>query len=68
VGLHAKLKELMGLVASADWAQTKQSYELFDDFAAQLDRQAHALQGVLAEDLAAFAGLLREMEIPAVVH
>ena len=57
----------MGVVASADWAPTKQSYKVLDDLSARLDRQAGALQGVIAEDLAAFVRLVEEMEIPAVV-
>ena len=41
--------------------------EVLDGLSARLDRQASALQGVIAEDLAAFVRLVEEMEIPAVV-
>jgi len=67
VGLYAKLKELMGVVASADWAPTKQSYEVFDDLSARLDGQARDFQRVIDGDLAAFIGLTRQMEVPVVV-
>jgi hypothetical protein len=66
VGLYAKLKELMGVVASADWAPTKQSYEVFDDLSARLERQARDLQGIIDGDVAAYVALIREMEIPVV--
>ena len=66
IGVHGKLKELMGVVVSADWRPTRQSYEVFDKLSAQLDSGSSDLQQVIDTDLQGFMAVLRELEIPYV--
>ena len=66
VGLHAKLKELMGIVAGADWPPTASSYELLDDLSARLQTQFDTLQNVTDNDIPAFTILLEKSGVPAV--
>ena len=65
--LNAKMAALTSVVASADGAPTRQSYEVFDDLSGRIDRQLGALQRVVDEDVAAFINLVHELEVPAIV-
>ena len=66
VGLYAKLKELMGIVAGADWPPTAASYELLDDLSARLQTQFDTLQDVIDNDIPAFTTLLGKSGVPAI--
>jgi hypothetical protein len=66
VGLFAKLKELMGIVAGADWSPTAASYELLDDLSARLQTQFDTVQDVVDNDIPAFTAILEELEVPTV--
>jgi photosystem II stability/assembly factor-like uncharacterized protein len=65
--LNAKLAALTSVVASADAVPTQQSYEVFQDLSARIDRQLERLYAVLDADVPAFNTLLREAAVPAVV-
>ena len=65
--LNAKLAELTAVVASADSAPTRQSYEVFDVLSAQADAQIARLQEVIDTDMAAFVNVVHELEVPAIV-
>jgi len=66
LGLYAKLKELMGVVASADWAPTKPSYDVFASLNERLDAQADDLQRIVDEDVTGFKELIVEYGIPEI--
>ena len=66
VGLYAKLKELMGIVAGADWPPTASSYELLDDLSARLEIQFDVAQAIIDNDIPAFTTLLEESGVPAI--
>jgi hypothetical protein len=65
--LNAKLSALTSVVASADGAPTRQSYEVFRDLSARIDQQLIRLQEVIARDVAAFNDLIRTSDIPAII-
>ena len=67
VQLNRKLGELTNVVASADFAPTKQAHDVFVDLSARIDVQLRALQEVEDQDLGRFINLVHEMEIPAIV-
>ena len=67
LGLYAKLKELMGVVASADWAPTKPSRDVFASLNERLDAQADDLQHIVDENVAAFKELIAEYEVPEIL-
>ena len=66
VGLYAKLKELMGIVAGADWPPTAASYELLDDLSVRLQAQFDTLQDIIDSDIPAFTTLLEKSGVPAI--
>ena len=66
VGLYAKIKELMGIVACADWPPTKSSYELFDDLSERIEIQFEILQNVIDQELASLIKLLAKENVPLV--
>ena len=65
--LNRKLAELTAVVANADFAPTQQAYQVFDYLSADIDQQLMDLQQVLDEDVAQFANLVRDLDIPAIV-
>lgn len=65
--LNVKLAGLVSVVSSADAAPTQQSVEVFEQVAAQVDRQVAAWQQLLATDVAAFNQLVHESNIPTIV-
>jgi hypothetical protein len=57
----------VGDIASfAEYAPTTQTYEVFDKVAALADEQIDALAAIEDSDVAEFAGLVQELEIPAI--
>ena len=64
--LNRKLAELTAVIANADFAPTQQTYQVFDYLSADIDQQLGALQQVLDEDVAQFANLVRDLDIPAI--
>ena len=67
VKLNSRLAELPVVVSSADFAPTKQTYDVFDDFSERIDRQLQRLKAVVEEDVSKFENLVHEMGIPAIV-
>jgi photosystem II stability/assembly factor-like uncharacterized protein len=65
--LNGKLAWLAGVVASAQAAPTRQQFELYADLAGRIDVQIQRLQEIIDTDVAAFNGLMRESEMPAVI-
>ncbi|MYC29526.1 MAG: glycosyl hydrolase [Chloroflexi bacterium] len=66
VRLNRKLAELAAVVGSADFAPPQQVYEVFDHLSGQIDEQLGALQQVLDDDVARFANLVQDLEIPVI--
>ena len=54
------------MVVNADFAPTQQTYQVFDYLSADIDQQLGALQKVIDEDVAQFANLVRDLDIPAI--
>jgi hypothetical protein len=68
IRLNNKLAALMSHVEEADAAPTAQSYAVFTELSAQLDRELAGLNRVWAEDLESFNRLLRARRLPAVTR
>jgi len=67
VRLNNHLVALGGVVASADSAPTKQSYEVFDMLSKDLDEQMTKWKTIVSTDLAAYNDLVKTQEVPAVI-
>ena len=67
VKLVIKLGALTSVVTNADAPPTKQAYEVYDLLAGQIDVQLTRLKETLDSRVPAFADLLREHQVPAVV-
>ncbi|HZW96441.1 MAG TPA: hypothetical protein VFF64_26085 [Candidatus Eremiobacteraceae bacterium] len=67
VRLNNHLVALGGVVASADSAPTKQSYEVFDMLSKDLDEQMTKWKTIVSADLAAYNDLVKTQEVPAVI-
>jgi photosystem II stability/assembly factor-like uncharacterized protein len=67
VMLNGKLWWLAEMVASADAAPTRQSYEVFDDLSARADALLRQWHELLDTEVAAFNTLIREQGVPAIV-
>ena len=65
--LSAKLGELSAVPASADFAPTRQSYDVFGELSARTDAQILKLQTIIDTDVDEFINLVHELEIPAIV-
>ena len=65
--LNLRLAELFGVVAAADFAPPRQTFEVFDDFNGRLEPQFQMLQEVVDKDVPKFENLVHELEIPAIV-
>ncbi len=61
--LFEKLSALVPVVGSADTAPTKQSYQVFDKLAAQIDEQLGALDEVLNDDLDELNATLHALDL-----
>ena len=62
--LAEALASLVSLVESADSVPTRNSYAVFDHLSGRIAPEIEALRGVIDQDIAAFAALLRETGIP----
>jgi len=66
----AKLNNLIAalapVVAATDTAPTAQSYEVFKDLSARLDRQLERLDGIMAREVAAFNQAAEEHHVAAI--
>ena len=67
VRLIVKLSALTSVVTNADAPPTRQAYEVFDHLSGQIDAQIARVKETLDRRLPAFAHLLREHGVPAVV-
>jgi phage-related tail protein len=65
--LNAKLAALTSVVVSADAAPTQQSYDVFHDLSARIDRQIERLQEVIETDVAALNSLIRTSGIQPIL-
>ena len=65
--LSGKLAAIAAVPSFADYAPTKQTYEVFDKVSTNVDDQINVLQEVVDKDVSEFAGLVHELEIPAIV-
>ena len=65
--LNLRLAELFDVVAAADFAPPKQTYEVFEDFNGRLEPLFGRLQEVVDKDVPKFESLVHELEIPAIV-
>ena len=64
--LNRKLAELTAVAATADFAPPQQAYQVFDYLSGEIDLQLTALQSVIDEDVAQFANLVRDLDIPVI--
>jgi hypothetical protein len=67
VRLNNDLVALGGVVESADSAPTKQSYEVFDVLSKSVDEQLAKWKAIVASDVAAYNGLVKQQEVPALI-
>ncbi|MCH8090153.1 MAG: glycosyl hydrolase [Chloroflexi bacterium] len=65
--LNKKLAELSKVVASGDYAPTKQAYDVFRDLSGRIDRQLKLLNKVTDTDVAEFNDLVKKLGLPAIV-
>jgi hypothetical protein len=68
IRLNNKLAALMSHVEEAESAPTEQSYQVFQELSAQLDRELGALNAIWTQDLEAFNRLLRARRLPPVTR
>ena len=64
--LNRKLAELTAVAAAADFAPPQQAYQVFDYLSAEIDGQLASLQQVIDDDVAQFANLVRDLDIPVI--
>jgi photosystem II stability/assembly factor-like uncharacterized protein len=67
VRLNNHLVALGGVVASADSAPTKQSYEVFDMLSKAVDEQLTKWKAIISTDVKAYDDLVKQQEIPALI-
>ena len=65
-GLDAKLAALTSVVSNADFAPTRQAYDVFEELKSRVDVQLAALKQVETEDLPRFQSLLKELNVPLI--
>ena len=65
--LNRRLAELTAVVASADFAPTKQTFDVFDDFSGRIDPQIRLLKELEDEDVSRFANLVHELDLPPII-
>ena len=66
-GLSGRLAELADTVGLADGVPTRQSYDVFNDLAPQIDAQLARVKEVVDTDVEAFTNLVRQLEVPGIV-
>jgi len=67
IKVNNKLASLGGVVGSADAPPTDQSYQVFDQLAAELQGHLDRLKTIVETDVPAFNRTVREQDIPAVL-
>jgi len=67
IKVNNKLASLAGVVGSADAPPTDQSYQVFDQLAAELQGYLDRLKAIVETDVPAFNRTVREQDIPAVL-
>jgi photosystem II stability/assembly factor-like uncharacterized protein len=67
IRLNNKLAALQSIVEAGDYKPTDQSYAVFKDLSAQLDKQFGRLDALLKTDVAAFNAQLVKKKLPPVV-
>ena len=65
--LNEKLEALVPVVSAGDARPTRQSYEVFNELSAGVDDQLGRLRPLVDTDVAAFAELVRQLGVPALV-
>ena len=65
--LNRRLAELTAVVASADFAPTKQTFDVFDDFSGRIDPQIRLLKELEDGDVSRFANLVHELDLPPII-
>ena len=68
IKLNNKLAALQGIVDNGDSKPTDQSYAVFKDLSAQLDRQLTRLDALLQSDLTAFNKTLAGKKLPTIAR
>ena len=66
VKLYSKLPALNSVIASADYAPTKQAVETYQDIASRVDEQISLLDKVLEQDVPEFNRMVGELNIKPV--
>ena len=66
--LNAKLINLVGVIASADAAPTRQVYDVFEHLSAQVDAQLDKLDSILEESVVDFNAAVKAADVPAAVE
>ena len=64
--LNRKLAEVAAVAASGDYAPPQQAYDVFDHLSAAIDQQLEVLEQVVDVDVARFASLVRDLDIPTI--
>ena len=64
--LNNLIAALAPVVAATDTAPTAQSYAVFTDLSARLDRQLDRLDAIMEREVAAFNRALEDQRVPAV--
>lgn len=67
IRLNNKLAALGGVVGSADYAPTAQSYLVYNDLVSRIEAQLAKLKQVLSTEVPAFNKVVREADVPAVI-
>jgi photosystem II stability/assembly factor-like uncharacterized protein len=67
IKLNNKLAALQSIVEAGDYKPTDQSFEVFKDLSAQLDKQLQRLDGIVKDDLATFNQQLAKKRVEPVV-
>ena len=67
IRVNNHLAALAGVVASADSAPTKQSYEVFDMLSKTVDEQLAKWQFVVTMDVKSYNDLIKQQDVPALL-
>lgn len=66
VRLNGKLVTLAKVVSSADWAPTKQSYEVLELVSKQIDSNINSLKDIQNKEISSFGELIKRSELPPI--
>jgi inorganic triphosphatase YgiF len=67
IRLNNHLAALAYVVASADSAPTKQSYEVFDMLGKSVDEQLAKWKSIVASDVKSYNDLIKQQDVPALI-